>query len=277
MCGIAGVVTWSEQFRIRRETLAAMSAKIAHRGPDAEGIWLNHEAEISPGRPQVGLVHRRLAILDLDARANQPFTDNRGRWIVFNGEIYNFLELRRELEGLKPDYSWRTTCDTEVLLAAYDTWGEKCVEHLNGMFAFAIWDPLAGRLFCAVDRMGQKPLYWAAAANGEAVAFASELSALRKVPWVGSATDPNAVAMYLQWGYIPAPWTIYTNVFKLPPAAAGTLAPGPPRLTTYFDPNAPARRLRDEEAPRSAPARSASGGPAVRFGCSAGMLSFRRR
>ena len=246
MCGIAGVVTWSEQFRIKRETLEGMSARIAHRGPDAAGIWLNHETEISRDRPQVGLVHRRLAILDLDPRANQPFTDNRGRWIVFNGEIYNFLELRRELQGLKPSYSWRTTCDTEVLLVAYDTWGEKCVEHLNGMFAFAIWDPLAGDLFCAVDRMGQKPFYWAAAANGQAVAFASELSALKQVPWVSSATEPDALTMYLQWGYVPAPRTIYANVLKFSPATAGALSSQGAKLSTYFDPNAETNPPGDE-------------------------------
>lgn len=237
MCGIAGVVTWSEQFRIRRETLEAMSARIAHRGPDAEGILLNHETEISRDRPQVGLVHRRLAILDLDPRANQPFTDNRGRWIVFNGEIYNFLDLRRELQALKPDYAWRTTCDTEVLLVAYDTWGEKCVDHLNGMFSFAIWDPFVGGLFCAIDRMGQKPLYWAAAASGEAVAFASELSALRRVPWVGKEVDPSSLTSYLHFGYIAAPQTIYSQVFKFAPATSGTLSPGGSRFATYFDPN----------------------------------------
>jgi asparagine synthase (glutamine-hydrolysing) len=251
MCGIAGVVTWSEKFRIQRDALEAMSARIAHRGPDAEGIWLNHDAQITPDHPQVGLVHRRLAILDLDPRANQPFTDQRGRWIVFNGEIYNFVELRRELQQLKPGYAWRTTCDTEVLLVAYDTWSEKCVEHLNGMFSFAIWDPLSAKLFCAIDRMGQKPLYWAAAANGEAVAFASELAALRQVPWVESRMHPSALSMYLQWGYIPPPWTIYENVYKFPPATAGELAPGAPRLTTYFDPNELLKISPGDEAPRT--------------------------
>jgi len=235
MCGIAGVVTWSEKFRIRRETLEAMSARIAHRGPDAEGIWLNHDAQITPEYPQVGLVHRRLAILDLDPRANQPFTDQSGRWIVFNGEIYNFVELRRELQTLKPGYSWRTTCDTEVLLVAYDAWGEACVEHLNGMFAFAIWDPLSGKLFCAIDRMGQKPLYWAAAANGEAVAFASELSALRQVSWIDTESDSGSLRTYLQWGYIPAPSTIYRNVFKFEPGTSGALSPTAQRLGSYSE------------------------------------------
>src|SRR5437763_12524928 len=158
MCGLAGVVVWDERFRVTREMLSRMSAKIAHRGPDGEGIFLNHEQEITPGRPQVGLVHRRLAIIDPDPHANQPFTDNAGRWIVFNGEIYNFHELRRQLEMLRPEYVWRTTCDTEALLIAYDVWGEACLEKLNGMFAFAIWDEPKKELFLARDRMGQKPL-----------------------------------------------------------------------------------------------------------------------
>src|SRR5579884_3984167 len=159
MCGFAGVVVWDERFRVSRETLERMSATIAHRGPDGEGLHLNHESEIRPDRPQVGLVHRRLAILDPDPRANQPFTDTHGRWIIFNGEIYNFRELRAELSAVMPQYAWRTNGDTEVLLLAYAAWGEQCVERLNGMFAFAIWDDPRQRLFLARDRLGQKPLY----------------------------------------------------------------------------------------------------------------------
>src|SRR2546423_1353430 len=97
MCGFAGVVAWDDRYRVDRETLARMSARIAHRGPDGQGLYLNHEQEINPDRPQVGLVHRRLAIIDPDPRANQPFTDNQGRWLVHNGEIYNFRALRSEL------------------------------------------------------------------------------------------------------------------------------------------------------------------------------------
>src|SRR5215217_2072347 len=203
MCGIAGVVAWDDRFRVDRDTLGRMSARIAHRGPDGEGLYLNHEAEVRPDCPQVGLVHRRLAIIDPDPRANQPFTDEQGRWITFNGEIYNFRELRAELKGLKPDYLWRTDCDTEVLLVAYDVWGEKCVERLNGMFAFAVWDGAKGELFLARDRMGQKPLYVAfhegrrrgsegrltgteepTRGTVRVAAFASELPALTCLPWI---------------------------------------------------------------------------------------------
>ncbi|HWG03741.1 MAG TPA: N-acetylglutaminylglutamine amidotransferase, partial [Beijerinckiaceae bacterium] len=153
---------------------------------------MNHEAEVTMERPQVGLVHRRLAILDLDPRANQPFCDEQGRWLVFNGEIYNFRELRAELSKLKPEYRWRTNCDTEVLLASYAAWGGDCVRHLEGMFAFAIWDEPERTLFLARDRMGQKPLYIArsqaeAQAGGRvrcgAIAFASEVQALFPLGW----------------------------------------------------------------------------------------------
>jgi len=220
MCGFAGVVVWDENFRVARQTLENMSARIAHRGPDGQGLWINHEGPITPQHPQVGLAHRRLAILDLDPRANQPFNDNRGRWIVFNGEIYNFRELRSELSRLNPEYGWRTTGDTEVLLAAYDVWGEKCVEHLNGMFAFAVWDEPVRQLFLARDRMGQKPLYVATpycASHVPSVAFASELGALRCVPWFRPDLCNEALAEYLRWGYIGSEATIYGGAEKLAP------------------------------------------------------------
>src|SRR5205085_2679849 len=152
-----------------------------------------------PNRPQCGFAFRRLAILDPDPRAMQPFTIGH-KTIVFNGEIYNFRELRSELTTLRPEYPWRTTGDTEVLLLAYEAWGEKCLERLNGMFAFAVWDEREKSLFLARDRMGQKPLYVAyLQTDGTApqrldyhdepgapvaVAFASELAALRVPDWV---------------------------------------------------------------------------------------------
>lgn len=219
MCGFAGVIAWEDRYRTSRETLARMSARIAHRGPDGEGMWINHEEEVRPDRPQVALAHRRLAIIDLDERANQPFTDGEGRWIVFNGEIYNYRELRGELSRLQPDYPWRTSSDTEVLLRAYAQWSEKCVEHLNGMFAFAIWEEREQTLFLARDRMGQKPLYIVQSLPGAVealigaaqpsnsgvamVAFASELPALIELPWLDTTIDNTAVLDYLRWGYSP--------------------------------------------------------------------------
>jgi asparagine synthase (glutamine-hydrolysing) len=256
MCGFAGVVAWDEKYRVSRDTLEKMSARIAHRGPDGQGLYLNHDQQITPDRPQVGLVHRRLAILDLDPRANQPFTDNQGRWIVFNGEIYNFRELRAELTKLKPDYAWRTTGDTEVLLVAYDVWGEKCVEHLNGMFAFAVWDEPARTLFLARDRMGQKPFYvswlqrdgrWPhtldyhdAPRLPAVVAFASELPAVSELPWVDRSVDVPYLTMYLSLGYI-SQGTIYRGVRELRPAARLRFSPrdgGAYDQSYYFWPSA---------------------------------------
>jgi len=207
MCGLAGIVAWTERYRVSRDILQRMSATIAHRGPDGQGLFLNHEGEITAQRPQAAMVHRRLAVLDLDPRANQPFVDDGGRWIVFNGEIYNFRDLRRELSRLRPDYAWRTQGDTEVLLLAYAVWGPQCVEHLNGMFALAIWDESAGAMFLARDRMGQKPLYLATAPADDnrglgAIAFASEKSALHCLPWVKRQLDSGSLVQYLRWGYL---------------------------------------------------------------------------
>ena len=129
MCGFAGVVAFDERFAADRETIQRMSACVAHRGPDGEGLWMGSWA----GGPKVAMAHRRLAILDPDPRSNQPFTDGK-RWLVFNGEIYNFRELRQELSPR----DWQTTGDTEVLLAAYEKWGDQCTAYLNGMYAFAV-------------------------------------------------------------------------------------------------------------------------------------------
>ncbi len=256
MCGFAGVIAWDERYRVTRGQLARMSELIAHRGPDGEGIWFDESA--SPAA--CGLAHRRLAIIDPDPRANQPFSDHRGRQLVFNGEIYNFRELKAEISNLRPDYPWRTSSDTEVLLAAYDLWGEKCVERFDGMFAFAIWDAVAGSVFLARDRMGQKPLYLSIApATGDhrigGIAFASELSALRAVPWIETDLDFTSLGHYLRWGYIPAPMTIYRGCEKLPPARWMRVTPAKIEVEQNFDPNS-----RDAGDPRE----DASGGGSVR-------------
>ncbi len=239
MCGFAGIVTWDARQRITRPVLAAMSARIAHRGPDGEGLYLNHEDEIDRDRPQCGLVHRRLAILDLDERSLQPFDDGKNnQWLVFNGEIYNFRELRAELTAADRGYTWRTTGDTEVLLRAYEVWGDACLQKLNGMYALAIWNQAKGELFLARDRMGQKPLYYALLQNGTippSIAFASELCALRQVPWFDGSINWTALIDYLRWGYIGAPQTIYENARTLAPGTAMRLN-GPP-VSWSFSPN----------------------------------------
>src|SRR5262249_39558745 len=158
-----------------------------------------HDGPITPDNPQVGFAFRRLAIFDLNERAMQPMHTPDGRYtLVFNGAIYNFKDLKSEISNLNPDHQWRTTGDSEVLLMSYATWGEKCVEHLNGMFAFAVWDGVEKSLFLARDRMGQKPLYATAMARSacaptdvqmeiheqqpfRAVAFASEVPGLQSV------------------------------------------------------------------------------------------------
>jgi asparagine synthase (glutamine-hydrolysing) len=240
MCGIAGVISFdSQRFPVSREILAAMSACIAHRGPDGEGIFFDDSRDATVA----ALAHRRLAIIDPDPRANQPVAAARGRQLVFNREIYNFRELRAELTKLTPDYAWRTHCDTEVLLVACDVWREACVEKFDGMFAFAIWDPTNQSLFLARDRMGQKPLYLAVMPSPDehrigAVAFASELAALRRVPWVDAAVDDAALGHYLRWGYIPAPLTIYRGCEKLPPSRWMRVTAKGLEVQQYFDPNA---------------------------------------
>jgi len=227
MCGIAGVVAWDERYRVQREIVARMGEAIAHRGPDGRDIWMD-------GR--CSLAFARLAIFDLHPRAMQPMTDGK-RWLVFNGAIYNFRELRAELDKLSTGYQWKTTGDSEVILRAYDAWGEACVEKFNGMFALAIWEPATGSIFLARDRMGQKPLYFAVQSGG-GLAFASELSALRAVPWINWEVELASLDEYLLTGYIGAPVTIYRDVAKLSPGhwiRCG--ADGSVVSRRYFDPN----------------------------------------
>lgn len=204
-----------------------MGEAIAHRGPDGRDVWSDGIC---------GLAFARLAILDLDPRAMQPMTDGK-RWIVFNGEIYNFRELRGELDRIRPGYAWKTTGDTEVILRAFDAWGENCVEKFNGMFALAVWEPETRAIFLARDRMGQKPLFWAMRA-GVSLAFGSEMAALRGVTWIKWEVDPNSVGEYLQTGYIASPATIYREVQKLPPGCwVRCGADGSVAMKRYFDPN----------------------------------------
>src|SRR5215475_10558132 len=167
MCGIAGFVSLrADPWREADAALAAMSSLISHRGPDGRGEWISSDGS-------VGLVHRRLAIIDLTANGAQPMRGGGGTVITYNGEIYNYIELRDELTG---HWTFRSTSDTEVILAAYNKWGEDCVSHLRGMFAFAIWDERNRKLFAARDRFGIKPVY--DTEQGSRILFASEAKAL---------------------------------------------------------------------------------------------------
>lgn len=208
MCGICGIVlnTSTENF-VDEHLLRKMTDVLVHRGPDQEGVhvFLNHK---------VGLGFRRLSIIDLFT-GNQPLSnEDNSLWIVFNGEIYNFQELRLDLE--KHGHIFRTQTDTEVILHAYEEYGEACVEHLRGMFAFAIWDEPQQRLIVGRDRLGKKPFYYYFGPEG--FAFASEIKALLQIPWISRELDEEALVYYLNYKYIPAPFTILQYVKKIPPA-----------------------------------------------------------
>ncbi|UCG52459.1 MAG: asparagine synthase (glutamine-hydrolyzing) [Candidatus Latescibacterota bacterium] len=204
MCGIAGVVN-AGGAPAQTAILEQMRDTMAHRGPDDVGIHVDGS---------VGLGHRRLSIIDIEG-GHQPMGNPEGTvWVVHNGEIYNFRELRRELE--QDGISFRTRSDTEVILAAYEKWGVDCLERLNGIFAFGIWDKTNNQLFLARDRLGIKPLYYAPTPS--ALLFASELKAFLEVPTFDRRVDPAAVDQYFAFGYIPAPATIFRAAKKLLPA-----------------------------------------------------------
>ena len=188
MCGIAGWLSWNEPVRV--EYLEAMTREIAHRGPDAHGVEV-----IGPA----GLGHRRLSIIDTSTINNQPLCDTTGKfWIAFNGEIYNFQEIRSSLE--RNGVQFQTKGDTEVILEAYKAYGVDCLAQFNGMFAFAIWDTVRELLFIARDRAGEKPLFYYTFPDGSML-WASEPNALLKHPEVGTGLNPAALAQYLSLTY----------------------------------------------------------------------------
>jgi asparagine synthase (glutamine-hydrolysing) len=183
----------------------------AHRGPDARGVW-------SDGLCALG--HRRLSIIDLSEAGRQPMSNARGDiQITFNGEIYNFQQLRRELEGL--GHCFRTRTDTEVIIYAYEQWGTGCLAKLRGMFAFGIWDRRRRRIFLARDRVGKKPLFYAQ--FGGHFLFASEMQGLLAYERIPREVDPRAIDAYLSYGYVPAPRAAFEGIYKLPPAHYLTL------------------------------------------------------
>lgn len=223
MCGICGKLTWDAP--PDRELVARMNAQLAHRGPDADGVTV-----VGP----VALGHRRLAIIDLSPLGTQPMADVTGAyWIVFNGEIYNFLDLRRELLALGAHF--RSQSDTEVILEAYKRWGVACLPRLNGMFAFALWDANARRLFLARDRLGKKPLFYQTLPDG-GILFASELKALCQDPAVSRQINPVALNHYLALNYVLTAEPILQGVRKLPAAHYLLVEQGKPaRPAIYWD------------------------------------------
>lgn len=220
MCGIFGIVGR----RMERQQAVQAAATMRHRGPDAGGVLVWEDG---------ALAHRRLSILDTSAAANQPFEDsNHQAALVFNGEIYNYQELRRKLLAL--GHTFQTTSDTEVLLASYLQWGERCVERLNGMFAFAIWDFQARALFLARDRLGKKPLYYARLPDGS-VLFASELKPLLGTGLVDDGLDSEALVDYLHLNYVLSPKTPLRAVRQLPAGHCATWKAGQWTARCYWD------------------------------------------
>ena len=228
VCGIAGYVA-PAGMDAAAPALREMARRIAHRGPDGEGFL---EQDVGDGRHRVGLAHRRLAIIDL-ATGQQPMGNEDGRvQIVFNGEIYNFAGLRRELIAL--GHQFTTASDTETIIHAWEAWGTGCVDRLEGMFAFAIWDARRQRLFLARDRFGKKPLFMAQHAG--ALVFASEIKSVLAWPGLPDEIDQDALWHYFEYCYVPGPRTLWRGVHKLPPGSWLLWEPGGMRQQRYWLP-----------------------------------------
>ena len=222
MCGVAGVVNF-DGAPAQESILQLMAEAMAHRGPDGSGVRLFGQA---------GLAHRRLSIIDLGGGA-QPMSNEDGSvWVVFNGEIYNHVDLRKGLEA--KGHKFRTRCDTEVIVHLYEEEGARCVDRLDGMFGFAVLDLSKREILLARDRLGKKPLFYFA--DGKLLAFASEIRALSRHPGVPRDIDPQALHDYLTFQYVPSPSTIYKGVRKLPPGCLLKIGfdGGEPRLDRYW-------------------------------------------
>ena len=206
MCGFTGILHSVAQGEVDGGLLRRMTDAIAYRGPDGDGF------HVEPG---VGLGHRRLSVVDVAGGGQPMYNEDGSVVIVFNGEIYNFPELRPELQAL--GHVFRNRCDTEAVIHAWESWGPECLNHLSGMFAFALWDRRQGLLFVARDRLGKKPMHYGLTGSGDLV-FASELAALAVVPGLSQQIDPEAVDDFFALGYVPDPRTIYVAIRKLPAA-----------------------------------------------------------
>ena len=223
MCGICGIIHLDGQ-DVRAEAVKAMSETMAHRGPDGQGLWV---------KGSVGLGHRRLSIIDLSTGDQPMGTPDSSIQVVFNGEIYNFLQLKKVLET--KGHVFRTTSDTESILYAYQEWGLDFVQHLRGMFAIALWDHSRKRLVLARDRLGKKPLYYCH--DGRRLCFGSELKALLALPDLPRDMDHEALDAYLSFGYVPSPMSIFKQVRKLPPAHLAVCSDGEFTTWRYWDLN----------------------------------------
>ncbi|HBJ34040.1 MAG TPA: asparagine synthetase B, partial [Planctomycetaceae bacterium] len=234
MCGIAGLIDYRGDVDLG-VTVSAMVESIRHRGPDGQGVFV---------RDSVSLGHARLSIIDHEG-GRQPMSTPDGQiQLTYNGEVYNYRELRTELEG--KGYKFRASSDTEVVLYAYEEWGKRCVEHLEGMFAFAVADFRKRELFLARDHFGIKPLLYRT--DSKSFAFASEFQALMQLPdWTGEI-DLYAIDLYLRYQYIPAPHTAFRKVFKLPAGHRMTVRMGESyqKIERYWEPNFSRKRKWNE-------------------------------
>jgi asparagine synthase (glutamine-hydrolysing) len=222
MCGICGKIDFTGK-TVPLELLRNMTDSIAYRGPDDEGFF-------SDG--PVGLGHRRLSIIDLSPAGRQPMSnEDESLWLVFNGEVYDFAETREKL--IAKGHTLKSRTDTETVLHLYEDEGVACLKHLNGMFAFALWDARLQRLWLARDRLGKKPLvyYW----DGKRLIFASEIKAILRDPDVPREIDFKALDLYLTLNYIPATWTIFKNIRKLPPGHSLVLEKGELSIQSFWD------------------------------------------
>jgi asparagine synthase (glutamine-hydrolysing) len=212
MCGISGIV--SRQF-IETQSIESLTNSLMHRGPDAKNVYLNKTSTTALG-------HTRLSIIDLSEQANQPMRSQDGRLIVvFNGEIYNYRDIRKELQLVNSEVRFTTNSDTEIIVHAFACWGMEMVHRLQGMFSIAIYDTLLDKVFLFRDRLGKKPLYYYC--DHQHFIFASEIKALLKHPAVSSSKeiDKQAVHEFLHLGYIPEPKTIYRSIRKFPAGSIG--------------------------------------------------------
>ena len=225
MCGIVGIFDLSAKRNIPRELVARMNESQLHRGPDEGGFHFE---------PGVGLGHRRLSIIDLSTGQQPLYNEDGSVVIVYNGEIYNYRDLIPELGGL--GHSFKTKSDTEVIVHAWEEWGEDCVQRFRGMFAFALWDRNRETLFLARDRLGVKPLYYARLRDGNLI-FGSELKSLLVHPGFEREIGPRAVEDYFAYGYVPEPHTIFTQAMKLPPGCTLCVRRGAafPEAREYWD------------------------------------------
>ena len=224
MCGIVGRIS-SRAFD--ESELQAATALVAHRGPDDSGVDC-----FASGEWRVGLGNQRLSILDLSPRGHQPMTTADGRLrITYNGELYNFIQIRKQLEG--EGFCFRTSTDTEVVLQAYARWGLECLPRLNGMFAFAIWDESRQQLVLVRDRLGVKPLYYTLCGGG--LAFASEVKSLLCFSDVPRKLNRTVLNKYLIYLWVPDPNTLFEGIQKLPPAHYGIFREGKWEAHPYWD------------------------------------------